>query len=107
MDLQLILTCSLRLALALVLGFSIGFERISAILQEEGFVPPMNEKVVLAYDDNTSFADVVIKAKELQKEGKIVTMLKRSKKFGKQLDMLVAEGAKTLINMDGSQKDLS
>jgi hypothetical protein len=34
-------------------------------------------------------------------------MLKRSKKFGKQLDMLVADGAKTLINMDGSQKDLS
>ncbi len=88
-------------------GFSIGFERISAILQEEGFVPPMNEKVVLAYDDNVSFADVVKTAKELQKEGKIVTMLKRSKKFGKQLDVLVADGAKTLINMDGTRKDLS
>lgn len=89
-------------------GFSIGFERISAIFMDEGFVPPANDKVVLAYEDSDCFADVVMKAKSLQEQGKIVIMLKRSKKFGKQLDMLVVDGAKTLINFaDGSSKTLS
>ena len=88
-------------------GFSIGFERISAILLAEGFVPPAKEKIVLAYDDNDDFVAVVRKNRKLQAEGKIVTMLKRSKKFGKQLDMLVNDGAKILINMDGSCKELS
>jgi len=88
-------------------GFSIGFERISAILLEEGFVPPSKQKVVLAYAPEDNFIDVIAKVKALQAEGKIVTTLKRSKKFGKQLDMLIAGGVKTLINMDGSQKELS
>ena len=89
-------------------GFSIGFERISAILLSEGFVPPAKEKVVLAYMAETPFADVVTRANYLQKQGKIVTILKRSKKFGKQLDMLVADGAKSLISVeDGSVKALS
>ncbi|MCQ2735182.1 MAG: histidine--tRNA ligase [Alphaproteobacteria bacterium] len=89
-------------------GFSIGFERISAIFMEENFVPPAKEKLVLAYEDTDNFADVVLKAKSLQAQDKIVIMLKRSKKFGKQLDMLIAEGAKLLINFaDGSSKVLS
>lgn len=89
-------------------GFSIGFERISAILLSEGFEPPAKEKVVLAYAAETPFVEVVTKAKALQEQGKIVTMLKRSKKFGKQLDMLVADGAKLLISAeDGSSKPLS
>ncbi len=89
-------------------GFSIGFERISAILLDEGFVPPAQEKVVLAYEADDDFAAVVAKAQELQAQGKNVTMLKRSKKFGKQLDMLVAAGVRTLVNFaDGSQKALN
>ncbi|MBP5698681.1 MAG: histidine--tRNA ligase [Alphaproteobacteria bacterium] len=88
-------------------GFSIGFERISTILLEEGFVPPAKEKVVLAYNTEDDFAEVTMKAESLQAEGKIVTMLKRSKKFGKQIDALIAEGTKKMINFaDGSQKDL-
>jgi histidyl-tRNA synthetase len=87
-------------------GFSIGFERITSILVEEGYVPPMNEKVVLAYNDEDDFAIVALKAKELQGQGKIVTMLKRSKKFGKQLDALIAGGCSRMINMDGSEKVL-
>lgn len=88
-------------------GFSIGFERISAILLEEGFVPPAQEKIVLAYNDEDDFDKVALKARALQKEGKIVTMLKRSKKFGKQLDGLIADGAKKMINFaDGYEKDL-
>ena len=88
-------------------GFSIGFERISAILLEEGFTPPAKDKVVLAYNAEDDFADVVLKARELQNAGKIVTMLKRSKKFGKQLDALIADGTKLMINMDGSEKILA
>lgn len=88
-------------------GFSIGFERICSILVDEGFVPPLKEKVVLAYSAEDDFALVALQAKELQKQGKIVTMLKRSKKFGKQLDTLIADGTKKLFNMDGSSKELS
>lgn len=89
-------------------GFSIGFERISAILLDEGFVPPAQEKVILAYEAGDDFAAVVAKAQELQAQGKTVTMLKRSKKFGKQLDMLVAAGVRMLVNFaDGAVKALS
>lgn len=89
-------------------GFSIGFERISAILMEEGFVPPSKEKVVLAYNDEDDFASVALKARELMAEGKIVTMLKRSKKFGKQLDGLIAEGVKRMVDFGtGNEKLLS
>lgn len=88
-------------------GFSIGFERISAILLEENFIPPTKEKIVLAYDDNDSFVDLIKKVKDIQSQGKIVTILKRSKKFGKQLDVLVENGCKILMNMDGTQKELN
>lgn len=89
-------------------GFSIGFERISAILMEEGFVPPSKEKVVLAYNDEDDFASVALKARELMAEGKIVTMLKRSKKFGKQLDGLIAEGVSRMLDFaTGNEKLLS
>jgi hypothetical protein len=89
-------------------GFSIGFERICAILLDEGFTPPLNKKIVLAYNDDDSFAEVSKKAKELQSNGKIVMMLKRSKKFGKQLDALIENEYSQMINfVDGSVKELS
>lgn len=71
-------------------GFSIGFERICAILQGEGFIPPRNDKVILTYDDSTDFCEVADKAKEFQAMGMTVTMLKRSKKLRRQIDALVA-----------------
>ncbi|MBQ2886387.1 MAG: histidine--tRNA ligase [Alphaproteobacteria bacterium] len=89
-------------------GFSIGFERICAILLDEGFTPTLNDKIVLAYNDDDNFADVNKKAKELQRNGKIVMMLKRSKKFGKQLDGLIETGYSKMINYsDGAVKELS
>ena len=88
-------------------GFSIGFERICSILLEEGFVPPLKEKAVLAYNQDDDFALVALKARELQEKGYMVTMLKRSKKFGKQLDLLIADGVKKMVNFaDGSEKVL-
>ena len=89
-------------------GFSIGFERICAILLDEGFTPPLNEKIVLAYNNDDSFAEVNKKAKELQSNGKIVMMLKRSKKFGKQLEALIENGYSQMINFaDDIVKELS
>ena len=71
-------------------GFSIGFERICAILQEEGFVPPRGETVILVYNQTDDFAEVADKAREFQAMGMYVTMLKRTKKLGKQMDALIA-----------------
>ena len=89
-------------------GFSIGFERICAILLDEGFTPPLNDKIVLAYNDDDNFAEVSKKARDIQSIGKIVMMLKRSKKFGKQLDALIENGYSQMINFaDGSVKDLA
>ncbi len=89
-------------------GFSIGFERICAILLDEGFTPPLNDKIVLAYNDDDNFAEVSKKARDIQINGKIVMMLKRSKKFGKQLDALIENGYSQMINFaDGSVKDLA
>lgn len=89
-------------------GFSIGFERICAILADENYTPPLPPKTVLAYNAEDDFTAVMEKAADLRKQGQIVTSLKRSKKFGKQLDMLIASGYKTMVNFtDGSIKELS
>jgi histidyl-tRNA synthetase len=89
-------------------GFSIGFERICTIFQEEGITAPTAEKVVLAYNEEDDFVAVVRKVQEIRATGALVTMLKRSKKFGKQLDALIAAGASKMINFaDGSVKELA
>lgn len=89
-------------------GFSIGFERITTILTEEGYQPPLKPKTVLAYNAEDDFVAVVKKANQLQSEGKIVTMLKRSKKFGKQLDALIAGGTHSMIDFStGQEKTLA
>ncbi len=90
-------------------GFSIGFERICAILTDEGYVPPRGERVVLAYNGEDDFAAIMAKARELQAHGMTVTMLKRSKKFGKQVDALVASGGYSkLCSFDsGEMKELA
>ncbi|MBO5038235.1 MAG: histidine--tRNA ligase [Alphaproteobacteria bacterium] len=79
-------------------GFSIGFERICSILFESEYNFLRPEKVVLAYNADDDFAAVVLKAKEIMAKGAEVTMLKRSKKFGKQLDALIAAGAKRMVS---------
>ncbi|MBO5441568.1 MAG: histidine--tRNA ligase [Alphaproteobacteria bacterium] len=79
-------------------GFSIGFERICSILFESEYNFLRPEKVVLAYNADDDFAAVVLKAKEIMARGAEVTMLKRSKKFGKQLDALIAAGARRMVS---------
>ena len=88
-------------------GFSIGFERICAILEEEGIEVPHGERVIIAYNKEDDFAEVMEKAETLQNSGAEVIAVKRSKKFGKQVDALILNGYRKLYNFaDDSIKDL-
>jgi histidyl-tRNA synthetase len=72
-------------------GFSIGFERIFAILKESGFkIPEKRQKIVLIYD-NDKFADAYVKATELRAEYD-VSMFETPKKTGKFLSKLQENG---------------
>lgn len=75
-------------------GFSIGFERIFAILKDrESFATPDGrEKVVVMYDAD-SFIDAEVKAGELR-EAYDVTLCERGKKMGKQLGRYAERGYK-------------
>lgn len=89
-------------------GFSIGFERVCAILTEEGYKAPGVEKVILLYNGEDDFAAVLEKARELIGQGMAVLMLKRSKKLGKQMDALIETGYMKSCNFaDGSFKELA
>ncbi len=75
-------------------GFSIGFERICAIMFEENVSVPSKEKIILICNKDDDYIKVNEKRCELIKEGKIVSVLERSKKLGKQMDALIALGYK-------------
>ena len=73
-------------------GFSIGFERICAILLEQGFaVPDEKPRLALLYGADADFADVLQKAGALRAEY-AVTVLAAAKKVGKQIDRLQQNG---------------
>ena len=89
-------------------GFSIGFERICAILLDEKVEVPCNQKVILVCNADDDFSKVAAKMRELIDDGKIVTPLKRSKKLGKQMDSLIQQGYKRVCYLDsGDFKDLA
>ncbi len=72
-------------------GFSIGFERIFAILKESGFkIPEKRQKIALIYD-NDKFSDAYAKAQELRKEYD-VSLFETPKKTGKFLSKLQENG---------------
>ncbi len=67
-------------------GFSIGFERIIGILQEEKAFENQEGKMVLFYDsDCQSIVDVIQAAKSWQKKGYATNLVAMKKKFGKQI----------------------
>lgn len=73
-------------------GFSIGFERICAILLDKQYkIPNQKEKCALLYDDSIPFADVLAQAEKLR-ESYSVSVLKKAKKAGPQFDMLEKQG---------------
>lgn len=89
-------------------GFSIGFERITSILLEENMTSPQKKKVILVYGDEDDFSKVILKANELIEQDMCVSVLKRGKKMGKQMDMLIASGYELSYNLaDDSFKNLS
>lgn len=87
-------------------GFSIGFERICGILMEQGYkIPNAKERLALLYDDSLPFTSVLSKADQLRKDY-CVSVIKKGKKIGPQLNMLEAAGFSKFaaINDDGSLK---
>ncbi|MBQ9408216.1 MAG: ATP phosphoribosyltransferase regulatory subunit, partial [Clostridia bacterium] len=72
-------------------GFSIGFERICAILSDEKFAVPEKGKLALLYTEEAPFSEVLKKAQRLR-AGYTITVLKQQKKLGKQYAALENQG---------------
>ncbi len=73
-------------------GFSIGFERICAILLDSGYkIPGEKEKCVLLYDDSVEFPTVLAEAEKLH-ANYTVAIIKKAKKAGPQFAMLEKQG---------------
>jgi histidyl-tRNA synthetase len=87
-------------------GFSIGFERIVGILEEQQhLLPPAPERWVVLYGDETPMGQVLAKAKELRAEHPeaIVGTERRKKKVGKQFAALADEGVNFAYLMEESE----
>lgn len=76
-------------------GFSIGFERVLTILEEQQFkVPVKSNKIALLYDnDLASFDSLLKEAQKLRQDGNIVSLeIQNKKNTKKQLDNLTEQG---------------
>lgn len=73
-------------------GFSIGFERIFEILKEEGNTFFKPKQLALIYNDGDSMKDVMQNADGLRADYDSVSLFKKEKKFGKQLERLAKFG---------------
>lgn len=83
-------------------GFSIGFERIFAILSEAGFEIPGKKKIALLFDEEETAA-AIKKADELRNEFDVALYV-RPKKMGKFLNKLEEMGIAGFYNM-GNESD--
>jgi len=74
-------------------GFSIGFERIVLLLEQQGFTPPISmPAVALLYDRGAGAQHVLTAAQALRAQGLAVRTVPERSKLGKQLSQLEAEG---------------
>lgn len=75
-------------------GFSIGFERILAIMQDKKFqIPNDFSKIAFLYDKKKDeLIDVIEKSDDLRAEENTVALIQKGKKLGKQLDSLKEQG---------------
>ncbi len=73
-------------------GFSIGFERLVNQLIEENFKVPNLQKIVLLFDNENKYVDVLNKANELRAKGYTVSVYEKAKKLGKQLSQFEGYG---------------
>lgn len=74
------------------IGFSIGFERLVNQLVEENFKVPNQEKVVLLFEAQDKYIDVMKKADELREQGYTVSIFEKAKKLGRQLNQFSEYG---------------
>jgi histidyl-tRNA synthetase len=73
-------------------GFSLGFERICAILLDQKYqIPGAKEKCALLYDEQTEFPEVLAAAEKLRADYS-VAVLHKAKKMGPMFDMLEKQG---------------
>ena len=85
-------------------GFSIGFERIFAILKDKGaFTIPGGKKKVAVLYDKEGFVDAYKKANELREQYD-VTLLEKAKKVGKQIARLEERGFAFYYNKERSEE---
>lgn len=75
-------------------GFSIGFERVISILEEQNFkIPKSKNKIALIYsEDEADMGEVFVVAQDLRKEGNVVLVETKSKNIKAQLDKLAELG---------------
>lgn len=83
-------------------GFSIGFERIFAILSETGFTIPGKKKIALLFEEENAVS-AIRKADELRKEYDVVLYVK-PKKLGKFLNKLEEQGLAGFYNLEQSEE---
>lgn len=73
-------------------GFSIGFERIIDLLKDMDTPYETGGRLALLYDHEDSLLSVMQQAIELREQYRIVSVFKKKKKLGKQLERLKIEG---------------
>jgi histidyl-tRNA synthetase len=86
-------------------GFSIGFERVIAILLERGPAAEADAaRVVLVFDEAQPLAAVLALARDLREQGKVVLLEARTRRLGKQLQELEARGFRRIgvVGADGA-----
>ena len=74
-------------------GFSIGFERVVAILEaKSGASRPERDRIALLFDESDVLDEVIAVANRLRKEARVVSMTLKRKNLARQLDELAREG---------------
>ncbi len=80
-------------------GFSIGFERICAILLDRNYkIPSERPMCALLYDESTAFTEVLLQAERLRSEYS-VCIVKKAKKPGPQFAMLEGQGYTAFVQL--------
>lgn len=87
-------------------GFSIGFERITMLLEDAGFKPPeaMTKIALFFENDKHDINEIMLAANKIRKPGKIVSILERPKKLRNKLSELQAMGYSQFAIYDGSSE---
>lgn len=85
-------------------GFSIGFERIFAILMENGIdIVDRPKKIAVCYDEG-QLSDALKTAKKYRNEGMIATLFVKPKKLGKLLSKLEEKAFDGFFNVGVSEE---